>query len=87
MPDKFRYSFINNTTDWSVNLLLDKFDPLVKRLKSGPDLILDIRWYYKRAIDRPLSWIEAIGSAMNSYAWRKRWRNREEGTGYGKRPR
>ncbi len=56
-------------------------------MKTIPDLITDIRWYYKRVIDRPLSWIEAIGSKMNSYAWRKRWRNREEGTGYGKRPR
>ena len=50
-----------------------------------PDLIADIKWYYKRAIDRPLSWMEAIGSKMSSYAWRKRWSNREEGTGYGKR--
>ena len=55
-------------------------------MNTIPDLILDIRWYYKRAIDRPLSWMEAIGSAMNSYAWRKRWRNRKDGTGYGKRP-
>ena len=33
------------------------------KMKTIPDLILDIRWYYKRAIDRPLSWMEAIGSA------------------------
>ena len=56
------------------------------KMKTIPDLILDIRWYYKRAIDRPLSWIEAIGSWMSCYAWNKRWKNREEGTGYGKRP-
>ena len=55
-------------------------------MKTIPDLITDIRWYYKRIIDVPLSWMESIGSKMNSYAWRKRWRNREEGTGYGKRP-
>ena len=30
------------------------------------DLIADIKWYYKRAIDRPLSWMEAIGSKMSS---------------------
>ena len=56
-------------------------------MKTIPDLITDIRWYYKRIIDVPLSWMESIGSKMNGYAWRKRWRNREEGTGYGKRPR
>ena len=55
-------------------------------MKTIPDLILDVRWYYKRIIDVPLSWMESIGSKMNGYAWRKRWRNREEGTGYGKRP-
>ena len=55
-------------------------------MKTMPDLILDIRWYYKRAIDRPLSWMEAVGSWMSCYAWNKRWKNREEGTGYGKRP-
>ena len=55
-------------------------------MKTIPDLIADIKWYYKCAIDRPLSWIEAIGSKMSVYAWNKRWRNREEGTGYKKRP-
>jgi hypothetical protein len=54
-------------------------------MKTIPDLIADIKWYYKRAIDRPLSWMEAIGSKMSSYAWRKRWSNRRSGTGYGKR--
>ena len=54
-------------------------------MKTIPDLISDINWYDKRAIDRPLSWMEAIGSKMNSYAWRKRWSNRKDGTGYGKR--
>ena len=54
-------------------------------MKTIPDLIADIKWYYKRAIDRPLSWMEAIGVKMSNYAWNKRWKNREEGTGYGKR--
>ena len=54
-------------------------------MKTIPDLIADIKWYYKRSIDRPLSWMEAIGSKKNSYAWRKRWSNRRTGTGYGKR--
>ena len=51
-------------------------------MKTIPDLITDIKWYYKSVIDRPLSWMEAIGSRMNSYAWQKRWGNREKGTGY-----
>jgi len=56
-------------------------------MKTIPDLITDIRWCYKKTIDVPLSWMEHWGSKMNVYAWNKRWRNREEGTGYGKRPR
>ena len=59
---------------------------LKEKMKTIPDLITDIRWYYKRIIDVPLSWIEHIGIKMSVYAWNKRWRNREEGTGYGKRP-
>ena len=59
---------------------------LKEKMKTIPDLITDIRWYYKRIIDVPLSWMESIGSKMNVYAWNKRWRNREDGTGYGKRP-
>ena len=55
-------------------------------MKTIPDIITDLRWYYKRAIDVPLSWMEAIGSKMSVYAWQKRWGNREKGTGYGKRP-
>ena len=30
--------------------------------------------------------MESTGSRMNVYAWNKRWRNREEGTGYAKKP-
>jgi len=26
--------------------------------------------------------MESIGSKMNGFAWRKRWANREKGTGY-----
>ena len=51
-------------------------------MKTIPDLISDIKYKYKRFIDVPLSWIESIGSKMNSYAWRKRWANRKKGTGY-----
>ena len=47
-----------------------------------PDLITEICKWWKRTIDRPLSWIETIGSRMNVFAWNKRWGNREKGTGY-----
>ena len=59
---------------------------LKEKMKTIPDLITDIRWYYKKIIDVPLSWMEHIGIKMSCYAWNKRWKNREEGTGYGKRP-
>ena len=32
IPAKFKYSFINKTTDWSVSLLSDKDKPLVNLL-------------------------------------------------------
>ena len=51
-----------------------------------PDLISEIKYRYKCMIDVPLSWIEHIGSKMSVYAWNKRWRNREEGTGYKTKP-
>jgi len=51
-------------------------------IKTIPDTITDIKQWWKRTKDRPLSWIESIGSKMNSYAWRKRWSNRKTGTGY-----
>ena len=47
-----------------------------------PDAITKLRMILKRTIDIPLSWMETIGSKMNSYAWRKRWGNRKQGTGY-----
>ena len=56
-------------------------------MKTIPDLIADFRMILKKTMDILYSWMESIGSKMNSYAWNKRWRNREEGTGYGKRPR
>ena len=42
MPANFKYSFINKTTDWSVNLLSVNDKPLENLLKIGPDLILEI---------------------------------------------
>ena len=51
-------------------------------IRTIPDTIDLIKRKYKRFKDVPLSWIESIGSKLNSYAWRKRWANREKGTGY-----
>ena len=51
-----------------------------------PDLISNIRYYYIKFLDRIYSVIEHVGSRINVYAWHKRWRNREEGTGYAKKP-
>ena len=47
-----------------------------------PDAITKLRMILKRIIDIPLSWMETIGSKMNSYAWRKLWGNMKQGTGY-----
>ena len=51
-----------------------------------PDLISNIRYYIIKFLDRIYSIIEHVGSKMSVYAWNKRWRNREEGTGYAKKP-
>ena len=47
-----------------------------------PDAIAKFRRFLKRTIDIPLSWMETIGVKMSSYAWQKRWGNRQKGTGY-----
>ena len=47
-----------------------------------PDAIDKFRMILKRIIDVPISWVETIGSKMNVWAWNKRWKNREQGTGY-----
>ena len=51
-------------------------------IRTLPDTIDLIKRKYKRFVDVPLSWMESIGSKMNSFAWNKRWANREKGTGY-----
>ena len=51
-------------------------------IKTIPDLIIDIKYYYKRLIDIPLGIMERVGSKMSVYAWNKRWGNREKGTGF-----
>ena len=49
-----------------------------------PDLITKIRMILKRTLDVPYSWIETVGSKLSVWAWNKRWRSREHGTGYAK---
>jgi len=44
-----------------------------------------LRQLKNRIINKILSWIESLGSKMNSYAWNKRWVNRETGYGYVKK--
>jgi len=57
----------------------------IKKMKTIPDLITDIKYYYKRSKDLPLRFIERLGSKLNSWAWNKRWGNKDQGTGYGRR--
>ncbi len=61
-------------------------ESFLKETMTIPDLIDNtcdiVRRWWKRTIDRPLSWIESIGSRMNVYAWNRRWGNRDKGTGY-----
>jgi|TARA_R100001480_G_scaffold57056_3_gene70155 hypothetical protein len=54
-------------------------------IRTIPDTIDLIKRKYKRFVDVPLSWMESIGSKMNGFAWRKRWANREKGTGYARK--
>ena len=54
-------------------------------IRTLPDTIDLIKLKYKRFVDVPLSWMESIGSKMNSFAWNKRWANREKGTGYARK--
>ena len=49
-----------------------------------PDLITKIKMILKRTLDVPYSWIETVGSKLSVWAWNKRWRSREHGTGYAK---
>ena len=56
-------------------------------MRTIPDLISDLRMILKKTMDIPLSWMESFGSWMSCYAWNKRWKNREKGTGYGRNKR
>ena len=51
-----------------------------------PDLMSEIKYYITKFFDKIYSVIESTGSRMSVYARNKRWRNREKGTGYAKKP-
>jgi hypothetical protein len=54
-------------------------------MKTIPDAIDDVLYFWKRTKDVYYRFFEHYGSKMNVYGWNKRWKNREKGTGYGKR--
>ena len=66
------------------NLLNTVESFLKEKMKTIPDAIDDILWYIKRVRDVYYKFFEHVGSKMNGYGWRKRWANREKGTGYGR---
>ncbi len=53
-------------------------------MKTLPDAIDDVKYFWKRTRDIFCRVFEHWGSRINSYAWIKRWKNRKEGTGYGR---
>ena len=53
-------------------------------MKTIPDAIDDILWFWKKTRDVYYRFFEHFGSKMNGYGWRKRWANREKGTGNGR---
>ena len=65
-----------------IRSLQSTVEDFLKETMTIPDLIDNIRRWWKRTIDIPLSWVETVGSRMNVFAWQKRWGNRQKGTGY-----
>ena len=53
-------------------------------MKTIPDAIDDILWFWKKTKDVYYRFFEHYGSKMNVYGWNKRWSNRKKGTGYGR---
>ena len=54
-------------------------------MKTIPDAIADIKYFWKRTRDVYYRFFEYWGSKMSVYGWNGRWSDREKGTGYGKR--
>lgn len=58
-------------------------------MKTIPDAIDDVKEAWRKIIDTVYKVIDTVykviehnSSSLNSWAWRKRWRNRKQGTGY-----
>ena len=56
-------------------------------MRTIPDTIDDIIYFFKKGLDYYYKFFEHFGSKMNVYGWQGRWRNREKGTGYARRKR
>ena len=54
-------------------------------MKTIPDTIDDIKYFWKKTKDVYYKFFEHFGSKMNVYGWNGRWANREKGTGYGRK--
>ena len=53
-------------------------------MKTIPDTIDDIKYFWKKTKDVYYKFFENFGSKMNVYGWNGRWANRKKGTGYGR---
>ena len=58
-----------------VRTIPDTIDLIKMKLKPFRPIAILALYYSK---------IESIGSKMSTYAWQKRWCNRQKGTGYRK---
>ena len=57
---------------------------LKETMKTIPDAIDDIKYFWKKTKDVYYKFFEHYGSKMNVYGWNKRWKNRDIGTGYNR---
>ena len=51
-------------------------------MKTIPDAIDDVKEAWRKIIDTVYKVIEHKSSSLSSWSWRKRWGNRDRGTGY-----
>ena len=57
---------------------------LKETMKTIPDAIDDVKYFWKKTKDVYFRFFEHYGSKMNVYGWNKRWKNRDIGTGYNR---
>ena len=53
-------------------------------MRTLPDTIILIKNKLIRLLDCYYAFFEKYGSKVGTWAWQKRWSNREKGTGYRK---